>query len=118
MYNYSINTTYLTLPDLQQDTVYRKELLSVFNLKSYNDITIANMINHLYDKYKNNSQLKELLKLDINSIPIKLNEQTKFTFLFSFETFFYTHKCLQNLNHNNIINTQNYIKLKNILQKK
>ena len=118
MYNYSINITYLTLPDSEQDTAYRKELLSVFNLKQYNDTIISNTIKNLYDKYKNISQLKELLKLDINTIPIELNEQTKFTFLFSFETFFYTHKCLQNLNKYNKINNDNFLKLKNIIQKK
>ena len=44
--------------------------------------------------------------------------QTKFTFLFSFHNFFYTHKCLQDLNNSNNITDENFTNLKNIIQKK
>ena len=37
MYNYSIKTTYLDIEDDIQDTQYRKEYLSAFDLENYEE---------------------------------------------------------------------------------
>ncbi len=61
MYNYSINTTYLTLDEDKQDTQYRKEYLSVFNLENYDEDVIMNTVDTLYKTYKDNDQIKKML---------------------------------------------------------
>ena len=41
MYNYSINLNYINSPESQIDTTYRKEFLSVFDLKQYDDSIVS-----------------------------------------------------------------------------
>lgn len=118
MYNYSINLNYINSSESQIDTTYRKEFLSVFDLKQYDDSIVSKTLNNIFQKYKEHPQFKQLLDLEINTIPIPMPPQTKFTFLFSFHNFFYTHKCLQDLNNSNNISDENFINLKNIIQKK
>ena len=113
MYNYSIKTTYLNIDDNLQDTQYRKEYLSAFNLEEYNEKIIFETIDLLYNKFKNNKQIIELLKMNENNI-FGLSQQDTFLLFFSFEKFYYFHKALQILDKNEVINK----KLIKNLQKK
>ena len=80
MYNYSINTTYLTLDDDKQDTQYRKEYLSVFNLEKYDEDVIMNTVDTLYKTYKDNEQIKNLFSIG----SIKLGEPSLLINLYLF----------------------------------
>lgn len=119
MYNYSIELTYLNNDnDTDTSTLYRKEMLNVFKLKQYNDSVVIETIHNLFLKYKDNPQIKDLLKLNIQTIPFEMSEETKFVMLFSYEHFFYMHKCLQYLNNNKAIEVNILNKLKKNIQKK
>ena len=120
MYNYSIELTYLNNDDSDIDTstLYRKEMLDVFKLEQYNDSVVIETIHNLFLKYKDNPQIKDLLKLNIQTIPFEVCDETKFVMLFSYEHFFYMHKCLQYLDNNKDIEQNILDKLKKNIQKK
>ena len=121
MYNYSINTTYLDIEDENQDTQYRKELLDAFNIPEYRHDTIMKAMKNLFNKYKNNKQVIEILiALTTNetTFPIELTQETAFMMLFSFQNFYFFHKALCNLERNSSINIELYDKIIKLLQKK
>ena len=86
MYNYSIKTTYLNVDDNLKDTQYRKEYLSAFNLEEYNEKIIFETIDLLYNKFKNNKQIIELLKMNENNI-FGLSQQDTFYYFFHLRNF-------------------------------
>lgn len=120
MYNYSITTTYLDIEDAKQDTQYRKELLDVFGIKEYQNQTIMESIDYLYDKYKSNKQVDIILQTLISNTPFlfRSDKKTAFTFLFSFENFYLFHNALQQLERISNIKSNLYDKIIKNLQKK
>ena len=118
MYNYSINTTYLTLDDDKQDTQYRKEYLSVFNLEKYDEDVIMNTVDTLYKTYKDNEQIKKLFSIGKENCIYSLNDEMTFILMFSFESFHYFHKCLKELERNNVISGETFDEIIKNLQKK
>ena len=118
MYNYSINTTYLTLDDDKQDTQYRKEYLSVFNLEKYDEDVIMNTVDTLYKTYKDNEQIKKLFSIGKENCIYSLNDEMTFILMFSFESFYYFHKCLKELERNNVISDETFDEINKNLQKK
>lgn len=120
MYNYSIKTTYLDLKDEKQDTQFRKELLDVFDVPEYSHKTFMTTIDSLYNKYKNNKQMINILKVAMNNcdFPIELDQATAFTTMFSFHNFYLFHNALCDLERNSKINDELYNKIIKNLQKK
>tara|TARA_X000000368_G_scaffold380567_1_gene336448 strand:- start:406 stop:750 length:345 start_codon:yes stop_codon:yes gene_type:complete len=106
MYNYSIKTTYLDIQDDIQDTQYRKEYLSVFNLEKYDENKIMDTINNLYQKYKDNKQLNDLLQFGKQNNIYSFNDEMTFILFFAFEKFYYFHKALCQLNNNENIDSE------------
>ncbi len=122
MYNYDINLTYY---QKDNDTVYRKEILDIFNLKQFDDSIIVKHIEQIYYKYENNTQIQNIIKNIKNNKKFKkfqlfgngTRDVTYFLLLFSFDNFFLIHKCLQDLNKNNKITDKNYDDLCNNIKK-
>ena len=106
MYNYSIKTTYLDIENDIQDTQYRKEYLSAFNLENYEEKKIMNIINELYQKYKDNEQINNLLEFGKQNSIYSFNDEMTFILFFAFETFYYFHKALCQLNNNENIDSE------------
>lgn len=108
MYNYSFYCTYLDMSsnEHQQDTVYRQEILKAFNLMVYDHEKMMTTITDLYNKYKENEQIIEILKIlkETNKYSFLFNNSSDlFTLLFSFEYFYYFHSCLAELEQSNCI---------------
>ena len=120
MYNYSIKLIYLKLDDKKQDTQFRKELLDVFGVPEYRHKTFMATIDTIYNKYKNNKQLEEILNEVKNNcrFPFELDQATAFTMMFSFENFYLFHSALGELERNSKINDELYDKIIQNLQKK
>ena len=78
MYNYSIKLTYLKLDDKKQDTQFRKELLDVFGVPEYRHKTFMTTIDNIYNKYKNNKQVENILnEVKTNCyFPFELDQDT------------------------------------------
>ncbi len=115
MYNYSIKLTYMEYNDNEiQDNKYREELLSLFSLKIYEHKTIMDIMLTLFNKYKNNKLIKNILDNVIeyeNKFPVKITQETAFMMLFSFHNLFLFHTILKQLNKQNSIEKNIYKKM-------
>ena len=121
MYNYSFYCTYLDVSsnENKQDTVYRQEILKAFQLMTYDHQKMMTTINNLYEKFKDNSQIIEILNvLKENNKFIFLfnNLNDLFTLLFSFEYFYYFHSCLAELEQSSYISNIIYEKFIKVLK--
>ena len=116
MYNYSINTTYLDIDDIDQDTQYRKELLEAFMIPKYKHETIMDSIDVSFKKYGEQHQVKLILTelIKHSKFIFRLDQSTAFTMLFSFDNFYYFHNALCEMERNTNINHELY---ENIIKK-
>ena len=83
MYNYSFIVNYLNLPEKEQDDKYRSDFLKAFNLDNYDETKIFIIIDHIFNKLKDNVQITKILetyKQTIYNYPIDVNNNTLFTF--------------------------------------
>tara|TARA_B100000902_G_scaffold325998_1_gene320912 strand:+ start:1702 stop:2064 length:363 start_codon:yes stop_codon:yes gene_type:complete len=120
MYNYDIELTY-NIKD--NDTLFRKEMLDLFQLQEY-DETIHKEVDNLYLKYASNNQIYDIIELMKNQKKFtkfqllgNTDNNTYFMLLFSFDYLYLTHKCLQNLYKNNKITDENYDNICNKIKK-
>ena len=98
MYNYSLNLTY---KHTDCDTVYRKELLDCFFLKSYTDKINDNIKKLFNDVNKHFSNVLMFLKKNSTfALMGELDDITCFTLLFSWEYLFDTHELLKSIFNN------------------
>ena len=121
MYNYSFYCTYLDASknEHKQDTVYRQEILKAFNLMIYDHEKMMDTIIKLYNKYEENYQVKDILKIlkENNKYSFLFNNsQDLFTLFFSFEYFYYFHSCIAELEQSNSISNIIYEKFIKILK--
>ena len=101
-----------------QNLLYQIQLLEAFGFNNTLNIdkhiqAIEYQKTLLYKKYNSNKQIKDILqnhKLYLN------NDIEIFTLLFSFDTFYVFHKCLIDLEKNNIIQEINFNEIINCLK--
>lgn len=111
MYKFDINIDYNNYPEEQKDYQYKKQLLDVFDTNNHNILKINESQCKLYNKYKKNKSLIDLLEFFKNNqtiIPLELSLETCFIFLFAFDYFYILHKCLQDINKYDKITKENY----------
>ena len=121
MYNYSFYCTYLDVSsnDHKQDTTYRQEILKAFNLMIYDHEKMMSTITALYNKYKEDKQIIEILNIlkDTNKYSFLFNNHSDlFTLLFSFEYFYYFHSCIAELEQSSSISDIIYEKFIKVLK--
>jgi hypothetical protein len=109
MYNTNIICTYntpevflktdvLTEKDRQfiRDTIYRQELLNIFEIEEYTDKKLDKAINKLYAKIKEHAELKEcMLKLAQHCMSV--DEKLGLMMLFSYDCMHVAHICISEL---------------------
>ena len=92
MYNYSVNLTYRN----ENDTIYRRELLSCLNMSEYDNDGVNKKIDLLYDIFK--EHFNDMLSFIKNNHPysgiIPFDDKSCFMFLFAWEYFYETHQLL------------------------
>ena len=121
MYNYDIEINYNHIEDDLQNREYQKQLLKVFSTDNGNILKINQIQCQLYQHYKSNESLNEILDYFKNNqriIPLELSLETCFVFLFSFDFFYHFHKCLQDLKNENNISEVNKEILYFLIKKK
>ena len=121
MYNYSFYCTYLDISsnEHKQDSIYRQEILKAFNLMIYDHEKMMDTITELYNKYKENKQIVEILNIlkEHNKYSFLFsNLSDLFTLLFSFEYFYYFHSCIAELEQSNTISKIIYEKIIKVLK--
>lgn len=100
-----------------QELLYQIQLLEAFGITTLDFENNFDFINKsieiLYNKYKNDSQIKEILinhSYNKNTTP-----EIIFRILFSYDTFFLMHLCICDLENNNIIKQENFENMINYL---
>ena len=121
MYKTYFLCTYKLHDDDNQEDMYRIDYLNAFGLQQFDGDKIIKIVEFLYEKFKNNIDLKEILEKHhyfhinpYNNIP---NYEFVFQTLFSFETFDIFHKCIIILLNNTYIDQENKIELYKIYNK-
>jgi len=117
-YDYSFDATYMH-KKVGNDAYYQYDFCRIFLCKEYND-SVLKVQDSLLEKFKDDEKFQNILKKAAQNnfnMPIKMDEKNIFCFLFSYDYFYYTHKCLQDLFKNKYISDKNYIELINILKK-
>ena len=103
MYHFSYKLTYNESPD---DDLYRKQLLDVFFLKEYEKNKINNTVNNII-KPLIKPHFKEVFEYmnKENELPIPLDDYTCIILLLSWEYFYLFHRCIGEIQINNIQNS-------------
>ena len=107
MYNFDMICTYKLMDnDEDKQLMYQVQLLQLFNLQKYDSELLIDNINKLYDTFKENKNIIEI----INNNPYKnqlMNDFLVFQTYFSFNTLDVFHKCLQDIKNKNSISENN-----------
>jgi len=95
MYNYSFDVQYDTSSDndIELDK-YRTFFLKSMNLKEFDNHKINEIYDSLLSKLETDEDFKQLFQLNWN-YPIMDTNWTVLLMMFSFQSFKYMHKCLQ-----------------------
>ena len=122
MYNFDINVQYKNINN--DDDTYRKHILNVFKLDTFNEKIIGEKIKELYNSIKDSKQIQNIID-EITTdkyaqiFIVDKNERDLFLYLlFSFEFFDLFHNCLKEFHANNIISENTYKLLYNAIHKK
>jgi len=114
MYNTDFVCTYKQHDEEEQDDMYRIQLLQVYNLDTWNDDVINNTKASIFNKYKDNLDMKEILnkasdsdKLSNIKLYIGDDDLTIFTGLFQYELFNLIHQCICDLEKSSEISALN-----------
>jgi hypothetical protein len=96
-----------------QDEIYRQELLNILGLEEYNEEKISSSIHELYERIKENIQLKECM-INLASNFISTDEEIGLIMMFSFDYMYITHICISEFLETGKISEINMIKLKSV----
>ena len=120
MYNYSLELTYREIDGDDGDTKYREEFLSVFGLTKWEGDNIEKAFDYMYPIIECELKKHSLIKYaqDNSPFPFGLNDKTSLVLFFSFESFHFFHKCLQDFEKHKSFSSENVKQLKTSLQKK
>ena len=100
--------------DFIRDTIYRQEMLDILGMDDYNEKEIDKAIQELYQKVKDNTELKEcMLKLAGNFMTI--DEEFGLMVMFAYDYMYLTHICVSELFETGKITENNICKLKSII---
>jgi hypothetical protein len=97
--------------DFIRDTIYRQELLDILEMEDYNEKEMDRVIHDLYEKVKDNKELKEcMLKLAGNFMSV--DEEFGLMILFAYDYMYLTHNCISELLETGKINEISISKLR------
>lgn len=114
MYNTDFVCTYKQHDEEEHDDMYRIQLLQVYNLDRWDDDVINNTKASIFNKYKDNLDMNEILnkardsdKLSNIKLCIADDDLTIFTGLFQYELFNLIHLCICDLEKSSKISALN-----------
>jgi hypothetical protein len=97
--------------DFIRDTIYRQELLDILEMEEYNEKEMDRVIHDLYEKVKDNKELKEcMIKLAGNFMSV--DEEFGLMILFAYDYMYLAHKCISELLETGKINEISMSKLR------
>jgi hypothetical protein len=97
-----------------RDTIYRQEILDIFELEEYDENELNKIIFELYDKLKNCDDLQHCIKKIAEKI-LYANNNLGFVLLFSYDYMYLTHICISEFIENGKISEENIKKLEDAI---
>ena len=94
-----------------RDTIYRQELLNILGMEDYNETEMDKAINELYEKVKENKELKECM-VKLASHFMSIDETFGRMILFAYDYMYLTHICISEFIETGKITKKNMWKLK------
>ena len=118
---YHLDNIFLDTDDLDEcakqyvrDTLYREDLLNIFCVKEYNDEEINEGIKYLYNKVRQNPDLKDC-SLKLASKYLNDDFEIGLMILFSYDYMNLTHICISEFLENGNIIEENITKLRSVV---
>ena len=115
MYNYDYETTY-NINDEQDIEMYQKDFLNVMNLKSFDNGKINAVFDYIYSKIKDNKIFENIFNKDFFYSFLGKDKWSVIPILFSFNSFKYTHICLNEFFETKNVSKANINNLENSLE--
>lgn len=100
--------------NLARDTIYRYELLNIFDRTEYNEIEINECIDDLYEHIKESTELTECM-LKLAGQFMSEDKKLGLMILFSYDYMYLSHMCISEFLENGKISNHNILKLKSIV---
>lgn len=100
--------------DFIRDTIYRQELLDILGMDDYNEKEMDRAIQELYEKIKDNKELKECM-LKSASHFMSIDEDFGLMIMFAYDYMHLTHTCVSELLKTGKITENNMWKLKSAI---
>ena len=97
-----------------RNTIYRQELLYILGIDEYNETQINTAMNEIYNKAKENDELKKCMNKLAGQF-MKADEEFGLMLLFSYDYMYLTHICIRELFETGKISDKNIGNLKNII---
>ena len=97
-----------------RNTIYRQELLYILGMDEYNEAQINTAMNEIYNKAKENDELKKCMNKLAGQF-MKADEEFGLMLLFSYDYMYLTHICISELfetgkiDENSLLNLKNHI---------
>jgi hypothetical protein len=118
-YNSNYKLEYYKIQDIEKsDTQYRKDLMTAWNLKKYDEKELDKSMIVLYNKLKDNQSFKnifEKVSSHKNLSWLISDDISKLYVLFNYHNFSLIHLCIQDFFDCNDITKENYTKIMNSL---
>ena len=97
-----------------RNTIYRQELLYILGMNEYNEAEINTVMNEIYNKAKENDELKKCMNKLAGQF-MKADEEFGLMLLFSYDYMYLTHICISELFETGKIDEKNMRNLKGIV---
>ena len=97
-----------------RNTIYRQELLYILGMDEYNEAQINTAMNEIYNKAKENDELKKCMNKLAGQF-MKADEEFGLMLLFSYDYMYLTHICISELFETGKIDEKNMRNLKGIV---
>ena len=98
------------------DSLYRNDILNIFNLEEFDETEINNCINKIYEKVKNYDDLKPVLK-KLAAFFFSEDCELGILLMFSYDYLEHTHPCMCEFLETGKISVDKLNKLKDVINK-
>jgi hypothetical protein len=98
------------------DSLYRNDILNIFNLEEFDETEINNCINKIYEKIKNYDDLKPVLK-KLAAFFFSEDCELGILLMFSYDYLEHTHPCMCEFLETGKISVDKLDKLKDVINK-
>ena len=98
------------------DSLYRNDILNIFNLEDFDEKEINNCINKIYEKVKNYDDLKPILK-KLAAFFFSEDCELGILLMFSYDYLEHTHPCMCEFLETGKISVDKLDKLKDVINK-